>query len=212
MLKKNSHPHPMIFLRGIRWSQKLHHTVLWSCITQCCGATSHGVVELRHTVLWSCITQCCGATSHSVVKLHHTVLWSCITVLWSYITQCCEATSHSVVELHHSVVELHHTVLWIWCSSCWSSRTSVPAPTIINYQLSIDQLYSFQERWLQNCLKLIFSQLNLNIVFRREELVLKRPALGFKLVIYRQMLAVFSVAEPSLFWLAPALGTPSQLR
>ena len=184
MLKKNSHPHPMIFLRGIRWSQKLHHTVLWSCITQCCGATSHGVVELRHT--------------HSVVELHH-------TVLWSYITQCCEATSHSVVELHHSVVELHHTVLWSWCSSCWSSRTCVPAPTV-------DQLYSFHERWLQNCLKLIFSQLNLNIVFRREELVLKRPALGFKLVIFRQMLAVFSVAEPSLFWLAPALGTPSQLR
>ena len=198
MLKKNSHPHPMIFLRGIRWSQKLHHTVLWSCITQCCGAASHSVVELHLTVLWSYVTQCCGAASHSVVELHH-------TVLWSYITQCCGAASQCCGATSHSVVKLHHTVLWSWCSSCWSSRTCVLAPTV-------DQLYSFQERWLQNCLKLIFSQLNLNIVFRREELVLKRPALGFKLVIYRQMLAVFSVAEPSLFWLAPALGTPSQLR
>ena len=202
MLKKNSHPHPMIFLRGIRWSQKLHHTVLWSCITQCCGAASHSVVELHHTVLWSYVTQCCGAASHSVVELHHTVLWSYITQCCGAASQCCGATSHCCGATSHSVVDLVQFLLK-QPNLCAGSN---------NYQLSIDQLYSFQERWLQNCLKLIFSQLNLNIVFRREELVLKRPALGFKLVIFRQMLAVFSVAEPSLFWLAPALGTQSQLR
>ena len=95
----------------IPWSSFGESGEVKSCITQCCGAASHSVVELHHTVLWSYITRCCGATSHSVVELHH-------TVLWSYITQCCEATSHSVVELHHSVVELHHTVLWSYITQC----------------------------------------------------------------------------------------------